>query len=117
MKRQPTKADIVMWEQLKEILVCGAEKEWRFHGQRKWRFDFALLPSSPARASSHKIGIEIEGGVWFKGGGAHNRGRGFVDDMEKYNHATLLGWRVLRFTPEQVLKGEAIAFIQRVLET
>jgi hypothetical protein len=37
--------------------------------------------------------------------------------MEKYNHAALLGWRVLRFTPAQVLDGTAIAFIHRVLES
>jgi len=29
--------------------------------------------------------------------------------MEKYNTATLLGWRLLRFTPQQVLDGTARA--------
>ena len=62
-----------------------------------------------------KVGIEIEGGAWTQG--RHTRGKGFIADMEKYNHAALLGWRVLRFTPQQVLDGTAIAFIKKVLES
>lgn len=61
-----------------------------------------------------KIAIEIEGGAWTRG--RHTRGAGFIRDMEKYNHAALLGWRVLRFTPQDVLTGKAIAFIKRVLD-
>lgn len=70
--------------------------EYHFHPTRKWRFDFAY----PIK----KIAVEIEGGVWT--GGAHTRGRGFEEDCEKYNAATLLGWRVFRFTGEMVERGE-----------
>ena len=80
-------------------------REYRFHPERRWRFDFAL--------PSEKIAIEIEGAVWT--GGRHTRGSGFVKDMEKYNHASLLGWRVLRFSPDQVDNGLAIEFVQRML--
>ena len=80
--------------------------QYRFHPERRWRFD---------AASPHiRLAYEIEGGVWVRG--RHNRGQGFIDDMEKYNVATMLGWRVLRFTPAQVMKGEAKAFIEQYME-
>jgi very-short-patch-repair endonuclease len=68
------------------------EKEYTFARPRRWRFDFAL--------PSHKIAIEIEGGVWSDG--RHMRGTGFNNDCDKYNTATVLGWRVLRFTEKHL---------------
>jgi very-short-patch-repair endonuclease len=81
------------------------EREYRFHGTRRWRFDFAW----PA----YKIAVEIEGGVWARG--RHNRGKGFVQDCEKYNHAAALGWRVFRFPGGQVQNGDAAFFMESVL--
>jgi hypothetical protein len=102
-----------MWEQLLEFSpVWQPRTEFIFFPDRKWRFDFALL--NYRSLGEPCIGIEIEGAAFTQG--RHTRGVGFIKDMEKYNHAALLGWRVLRFTPQQVLKGEAIAFIKRVLE-
>jgi len=65
--------------------------EYQFNPNRKWRFDYALL--------DYMIAIEIEGGAWSNG--RHTRGKGFINDMEKYNSANVLGWQVLRYTPEQ----------------
>jgi very-short-patch-repair endonuclease len=65
---------------------------------RHWRFDFALVPE--------QIAIEIEGGIWNKG--AHTRGKHFESDAEKYNRATIMGWRVLRYSTAQVESGMAI---------
>ena len=62
---------------------------------RKWKFDFAC--------ESIMVAIEIEGGAWT--GGRHTRGKGYTGDMEKYNEATVLGWRVLRYTPRQFDAG------------
>ncbi len=103
MKRKSTEADILLWEQLKEIPGYEPSREYPFYMGRKWRFDFAI----------GRVAIEIEGGAFTQG--RHTRGAGFVKDLEKYNFAALDDWRVLRFTPQQVLKGEAIAFIKRVL--
>lgn len=63
---------------------------------REFRFD-AAFPSA-------RLAIEINGGAFKGKGGGHNRGAGYRDDLEKMNLATLLGWRVLAYLPEQLLK-------------
>ena len=68
------------------------EREYRFDAERRWRFDFAW----PAL----KIAVEIEGGVWIRG--RHVRPVGYLGDLEKYNRAVVLGWRVLRYAPHQL---------------
>ena len=82
------------------------EREFKFCSCRRWRFDFAW-PCS-------KLAVEIEGGTW--SGGRHTTGAGYAKDLEKYNCATLLGWRVLRFTTAMVLSGESIAQTQQALQ-
>lgn len=73
-------------------------KEFRFYPKRRWRADFAWV--------EHKLLVEIEGGTL--GHGRHTRPQGFENDCEKYNAATLLGWRVLRFTGAMVYNGTAL---------
>ena len=70
------------------------EREHRFHDTRRWRFDFVMLPVE------QKIAVEIEGGVFTHG--RHTRGKGFTEDLLKYNEAVLMGWRVLRYTTAQI---------------
>lgn len=67
-------------------------QEYRFHPRRRWRFDFAW--------AQRKVALEIEGGVWTQG--RHTRGQGYLRDLEKYNAAAVIGWRVLRLTPQQI---------------
>jgi len=62
------------------------EVEYRFHPNRRWRFDFAW--------PEHKIALEVDGGTYSNG--RHTRGAGFHKDCEKLNEAVKLGWRVLR---------------------
>jgi very-short-patch-repair endonuclease len=68
------------------------EKEFRFHPVRKWRADFAHLPSRTL--------IEIEGGIYVHG--RHTRGAGFAADLEIYLVAALAGWRVVRLGPNEL---------------
>lgn len=72
------------------------EREVKFHPTRRWRIDYAW--------PDVRLAVEIEGGVWSNGkkGGRHNRGTGFVKDMEKYNALTELGWRLLRYQPDKI---------------
>jgi hypothetical protein len=73
--------------------------------RRQWRFDFAW----PDRM----LAVETEGGVW--SGGRHTRGGGYIGDCAKYNAATLLGWRVLRYTAATVADGTAVREIAQAL--
>lgn len=76
--------------------------ELKFHPERRWRFDYAF-PSA-------KVALEVEGGVW--SGGRHTSGSGFVKDMEKYNAAACLGWKVLRIQPRQLMTSATIKLIK-----
>lgn len=67
-------------------------REYRFSPKRRFRFDLAW--------PKNKLAVEIDGGVW--SGGRHTRGAGFERDAEKLNLAISLGWKVLRFTPQQL---------------
>jgi very-short-patch-repair endonuclease len=75
-------------------VLAGPElvKEFRFHPVRKWRADFAHLPSRTL--------IEIEGGIYVNG--RHNRAGGFAADLKKYLEAALAGWRVVRLGPNEL---------------
>ena len=84
----------------------GCEPEFKFHPDRKWRFDFAW-------PHAH-IALEVEGGIWT--GGRHTRGSGFLRDMDKYNAAGILGWRVFRTTPQNIKNGKAIELLERIFE-
>ena len=94
--------DQLMWDQL-DI----PKAEYRFLKKRRFRFDFAW----PDRM----IAVEVEGGVWMKGGGGHTTGKGYTRDLEKYNLATLHGWEVYRFTTQDVTKEIAIAFMKNII--
>jgi hypothetical protein len=112
---------------LKDFLVL---KEYRFCPGRKWRFDLLVQPrivpscvagfnlDDRARLEyvRHCLGIEIEGGLFVKGSGRHNRGAGMRADMEKYNEAVLLGWRILRVLPEWVQSGKAFTLVERAVK-
>lgn len=81
------------------------EREYRFHVERKFRFDFAW--------PQFKVALEVDGGIF--NGGAHSNPMNILRDMEKGNLATMDGWKVLHFTPSQVKCGMAIADIKRLL--
>jgi hypothetical protein len=68
------------------------KKEFLFIPERRWRADFAHIPSRTL--------IEIEGGIWIQG--RHNRAEGFLADIEKYFEAALAGWTVLRLSERQL---------------
>lgn len=111
------------------VLLCRKKmniemiKEFRFHPKRQWRFDYAI--------PEQQIAIEVEGGVFKKRkylskrtgelittiGGRHNSVKGFIGDMEKYNAAALLGWRVFRVQPDGLCTRETINLIKEALLT
>jgi hypothetical protein len=98
---------LALVEYARMIGLPPSEPEYEFAlPERFWRFDLAF--------PSIKVAVEIEGGIWT--GGRHTRGRGFLADIEKYNHATLLGWRLLRVTPQMIADGQAFVLLDRLKE-
>jgi very-short-patch-repair endonuclease len=95
----------LLFQHIKLVGLPEPEREYRFAPPRRFRADFAY----PER----KLLIEVEGGVWTRG--RHTRGAGYTSDAEKYNLATVKGWRVLRFTGDMIKDGSAINTIEKVL--
>lgn len=102
--------------QLRAAGLPRPKREFRFHPARRWRADFAW----PAA----KLLLEVEGGtgfgqVWSPRGrsvvGHHAHPKGYESDCEKYNAATLRGWRVLRVTAAMVHDGRALATVEEAL--
>lgn len=98
-------SDFAFKAYVKQMLNLKVVSEWQFHPTRKWRYDFAII--------EHKIAIEVEGGVWTNG--RHTRGKGFINDCEKYNAGTALGWRILRVTPDNLLKQNTLDLISQTI--
>jgi len=78
--------------------------EHRFHPDRKFRFDYAW--------PEQRLALEIEGGIWRKGGGAHSHPQNIERDIEKYSEAAVLGWRIVRAAPEDLLT-KGLDFVRR----
>ena len=95
-----------LYHQMKLVGLPEPEREYRFAPPRRFRADFAY----PER----KLLIEVEGGVWTRG--RHTRGAGYTSDAEKYNLATVKGWRVLRFTGDMIKSGMAVSTIEQMLK-
>lgn len=78
---------------------------------RDWRFDLAW--------PELHLAVEIEGGIWAKPAGegkpcilcgerkrgAHGSGAGIMRDIEKYNAAVMMGWRIYRVATSRVTWG------------
>ena len=98
-------------------LPAGVVQEYKFHKHRNWRFDYAW--------PDQMLALEVEGGIYGRGKKCPACGRRKVaghssiqrlkTDMEKYNHAALAGWRVLRVTPQQMKDGTAAMLVARAL--
>lgn len=80
--------------------------EYKFHPKRKWKFDYCY--------TREKLAIEIEGGIWIRG--RHNSPKGYKKDMDKYNKCEILGYRLLRYSPDLLMRAETHDEIQMVLK-
>lgn len=92
---------------IRQNLGAVCMTEFRFHPVRRWRADYCINPVTD------KIIVEVEGGAWMLG--RHTRGAGFVADMEKYNEATRLGYRVIRVTPDDLLSAKTLNLIKDLI--
>ena len=71
-----------------------------------WRFDYAF--------PDFKVALEVEGGVFT--GGRHTRSLGFLNDIEKYNAAAVLGWTVVRTVPDELYTEKNLAMLKALIE-
>jgi very-short-patch-repair endonuclease len=97
----------VLLRQIAALQLPQPTPEYRFHPVRQWRFDVAFLP--------HLVAVEVDGGGFVAG--RHSRGVGMERDAEKFAEALLLGWRILRVTPKQVTSGQAVRWIELLLQS
>ena len=104
-KPKRSRPENLLAESLRYANLGWFVEEHRFHPTRRWRFDFAFV--------AQRLAVEVEGGVWT--GGRHTRGYGYAADCEKYNEATRLGWRVLRFVPRTGWVDPAVQLITEML--
>ncbi len=93
--------------QIRAVKLPEPVRELRFNAQRRWKADFGW--------PEHRLLVEVEGGTFMRGGGRHNRGAGMSKDASKYNAAVLGGWRLLRFTPDMIRDGSALATLETAL--
>ena len=75
---------------------------------RKFAVDFLIDAEPP-------LIVEVDGGI-YRRDPSHSSINGILRDMTKQNLATLNGFRLLRFTGQQVRDGDALTMIEQVLE-
>lgn len=101
--------------QIKAFSLPEPKRQFRFYKIRQWRADFAWPDEM------HRLIVECEGGIF-----ARTQGRGqqygwhqsverMLSDMEKYNMAAMLGYRVLRYSAREINSGDAIRQIEEAL--
>ncbi len=94
--------------QLKYHEIPPHISQFKFHETRKWAVDFAW--------PNHRIIVEIEGGIWIKGGAGHSHPISIERDIEKYNQVSLYGYRLFRFTDKEIRSGAAINLLKEVFK-
>ena len=95
---------LAMWH-LQAAQIPTPVREYRFHDERKWRFDFAW--------PDQRVALEVEGGTYTAG--RHTRGSGFAADCDKHCEAQVAGWLVLRVTRAHIDDGRMLAWVKRAL--
>ncbi len=95
---------IEAWRMYSDADAPGYTKEYSFHDERQWRFDFAFPDS--------RVAVEIDGGTATNG--RHVRPQGYEDDCHKLNAATQEGWRILRYT-SSMISSNPIGTVEQIL--
>ncbi|SRR6266446_4176466 len=90
--------------------------EYRFCSERKWRFDFAWpYIGGPYAVKETLVALEVQGGIFAKIPGGHNRGAKIRREHEKRNLAACLGWRILYCETETLCVRSTVWMIERAL--
>lgn len=81
------------------------EKEVRFCPDRDWRADYVI------ETTTGKWLIELEGGIYLKSGGGHRSKGGYIDDVFKYNTASIMGFKLIRIATGMINAD----YLQRII--
>ncbi len=112
------KSQFLNWTEvlLEQIRLSGLPeplREYTFHVNRQWRFDFSW------RDGGNLVACEVEGGIWMQTATGRSKGHAhplrFESDCEKYNEAALYGWTIIRVTPAMIRDGRALDWLERAL--
>jgi very-short-patch-repair endonuclease len=60
--------------------------------------------------------VEIQGGIWRPGGGAHSHPIDIERDVERQQYVAMLRYTMLPLLPKEVTSGRGIELTQRILE-
>lgn len=102
---EQSKLEDLLASQLDDVGI-DYERQAKAIPGRRFSFDFLVPPD---------LLIEVEGGIW--NGGRHVRGGGFTSGCEKQALAVIAGFREIRVTADQVKDGEALAWIEKALDS
>jgi very-short-patch-repair endonuclease len=98
----------MLWNRLNDAGLPAPETQYRWAPGRQFRADFAY-------PDAHIL-IEVQGGIWARDPGRHNRASGYQADLARSNLAQQLGWRLYAFTEKMIRSDEAVDTIRRALE-
>ena len=98
--------------------------EYRFHPERKWRWDYAWdvavteevdeMGNTWIHSWPAQLALEVQGGIWSRG--RHATGAGIKGDMEKFSEGAALGWRLLLVEPKDLASPATMDLIRRALD-
>ena len=99
LPKAPSEPEARFLQCWKAVGGCELRSEVVFHPSRQWKFDFATIGKAPC---GRPVAFEIEGLTppWVKS--RHTTNDGYREDCLKYSAAAMLGWFVVRITPDQI---------------
>lgn len=94
-------------DQLAQAGLPEPVKEFKFHAERGWRYDYAW--------PDLKVAAEYQGGVFDEGRSGHTSKGGVLRDVEKLNESQAAGWHVVYVTPNTVVNRVALRYIKNAI--
>lgn len=90
-----------------EVGLPAPIPEFRFHKERLFRLDFAW--------QTQMVGLEVQGGIFARLPGGHNRGAAIRKEHEKRNLLACMGWRILYCETETLCTTDVAETIRTAL--
>lgn len=93
--------------QLRAAKVPPFERQHRFVPGRRLSADFAW--------PQLRLIVELQGGIWRKGGGAHSHPLNLIRDLERLQLAVMHGWYVFPVLTDDVKPGRALRLVEAAI--